>query len=488
MEWAFPLDPSPSAPPLHRQLYRHWREGILAGHWAPGDPVPSSRELARALGLARGTVTRVYDDLVAEGYLQARAGARTRISSQLPERLLPLPTLPAAAAAPPIRLARWGAAVAAMPAAAGLGAGPDLSAFPRQAWARRIARLLRTHAAARLDYRSLDYRNDVAGDLDLRRELAGWLRRTRGVVCTPAQVLITNGSQQALDLALRLLLDRGDRAAMEDPGYPGARLALQAAGARIAPVPVDGDGLMPHRLPRAARLLYLTPSHQFPTGALLSLARRLEILAWARRTGAVVLEDDYDSELRYASHPVPALQGLAQDLPVLYMGTFSKILFPALRLGYLVAPAALMPALTAAKRVSDRETRGLEQMALAEFIRDGSLERHLRRTRTLYARRRAALLAVCRESGGRLRVQGDAAGMHVLLRVAGGLSDSALLRRAAACGLPLAGIRPYYAGRPPRGEFLLGFAQMDEVRLATALAAFARPARAAERSAAGRPR
>lgn len=476
MHFAFALEPSPPAPPRHRQLYRQLREGILTGRWRAGEPVPSTRELGRLLGLARGTVTRVYDDLQAEGYLESRAGSRTRVSSQLPEDLLPGPA-PAEASVMRIRISRWGKAVASMPATAGMGASPDLSAFPQRAWSRRIGRLLRADGPS-----GLDYRNDVAGDFPLRRELASWLRRTRGVVCTPDQVLITNGTQQGLDLALRVLLERGEPAAMEEPGYASARMALRAAGARIHPVEVDDEGLIPARLPRRARLLYLTPSHQFPTGALLSLPRRLEILAWAGRCGAVVLEDDYDSELRYSSRPVPALQGLSQEVPVVYMGTFSKILFPALRLGYLVAPPALVATLVRAKRVTDRETRGLEQTALAEFIADGSLERHLRRMRTLYGRRRAALVEACHRTG-QLQVGGDAAGMHVLVCVPTRLSEAEVLRCASASGLPLSPAGLYYQGKAPRNRYLLGFAHLEADRLTQAVRAFAAALRGSPRRA-----
>lgn len=466
MQFSLALSPSPPAPPLYEQLYRQLREGILAGRWAPGELAPSTRELAQFLGVARGTVTRVYDDLVSEGYLESRAGARTRVSSQLPEALLPRP-VPAAAAAARIRLSYWGKAVADMPATVGTGASPDLSAFPQRAWSRRVGRMLRAGSPA-----GLDYRMDVAGDASLRRELAGWLRRTRGVVCTPEHVLITNGTQQGLDLVLRLLLERGQPAAMEEPGYTSARMALRAAGARIFPVEVDEEGLVPARLPRRARVLYLTPSHQFPTGALLSLPRRLEILAWARRTRAVILEDDYDSELRYASRPVPALQGLSQDVPVVYMGTFSKILFPALRVGYLVAPAALMAALIRAKRVTDRETRSLEQAALAEFIGDGSLERHVRRMRTLYGRRHAALVEACRRTG-LLQLSGDAAGMHALVHLRPRLPEMKVLQCAAASGLPLSPAGLYYHRNPPRNHYLLAFAHLEEARLTQAVLAFA---------------
>jgi GntR family transcriptional regulator/MocR family aminotransferase len=306
------------------------------------------------------------------------------------------------------------------------------------------------------------------GHAPLRQALADYLRRARGVLCDPGQIIVVNGSQQALDLVARVLLDPGDRVVIEEPHYQGARFAFLATGARLVPARVDAEGLDVRGLPaaaRSARLVYVTPSHQFPTGVVMPLGRRLGLLSWAKRGGAHIVEDDYDSEYRYEGRPIEAMQGLDRAGRVIYMGTFSKVLFPALRIGYLVLPAPLVEPFQAAKWLTDRHTSTLEQEVLAEFIRDGSFERHLRRSRTCYAARRAALLqALADYLPKRAEVIGANAGLHLLVWLRGVSPHTVdrLVQRAAGVGVGLYPIAPYYLRPPRRVGFLLGYAALTE--------------------------
>jgi GntR family transcriptional regulator/MocR family aminotransferase len=276
-----------------------------------------------------------------------------------------------------------------------------------------------------------------------------------------------NGSQQALDLVARVLIERGDRVAIEDPQYQGTREVLRAAGARLCPVRVDRDGLNPAKLPQNARLAFVTPSHQFPTGAILPLARRLALLDWARSNDAVVIEDDYDGEFRYEGQPLESLQGLDREGRVIYVGTFSRTMFSALRIGYLIAPKSLVAAFTAAKWLCDRHTATLEQETLAEFISTGMYERHLRRVRRRNSDNRAVLLDSVREHlGERVEMTGDGAGAHVVLWPCGPISETEAIQRAAVAGVGIYGISGYFLGRPKRTGLMLGYSQMkrDEIR------------------------
>jgi GntR family transcriptional regulator/MocR family aminotransferase len=297
----------------------------------------------------------------------------------------------------------------------------------------------------------------------LRDAIAAHLRRSRAVVCDASQVIVVNGSQQALDLLTRVLLERGDRVAIEDPQYQGGREVFRAAGARMHLVPVDEEGLIPSRLPRSARLAFVTPSHQFPTGAVLPLARRLALLAWAKRAGAVIIEDDYDGEFRYEGQAVESLQGLDSEGRVVYIGTFSRTVFPALRIGYMIAPKPLLPALMGAKWLADRHTPTLEQETLAEFISSGAYERHLRKARrTNEGRRKALLESIDRYLGDRVRVTGDRAGTHVVLWPKSQASEGEIVAKAAKHEVTIYGIAPYYFARPQAAGLMLGYSRMKE--------------------------
>ncbi|MGH9800054.1 MAG: PLP-dependent aminotransferase family protein, partial [Blastocatellia bacterium] len=316
----------------------------------------------------------------------------------------------------------------------------------------------------------LDYATDSRGDQKLRAAICNYLGRSRAVRCSVDQVIIINGSQQAIDLATKILIDRGDTVAVENPGYLGARRAFLAQGAKLVPIPVDENGIVVEKLESKAasqsKLIYVTPSHQFPTGAMLPLPRRLELLKWAERRGAVIIEDDYDSEFRYGSRPIPALQGLSDGGNVIYVGTFSKVLFPSLRIGYVVVPESLAHVFTRARWIADRQTPTLEQLALADFISEGHLERHLRRMRTLYDKRRQALIRALKfHFEDRVEVLGENAGMHLMAGLRTNFSDEEVVRRAAEVGVGLVSAKIYYLSDSRSGEFVFGYGGLSERRI-----------------------
>jgi GntR family transcriptional regulator/MocR family aminotransferase len=464
MALAISIEPaSPIA--IHRQIYEAWQRGILSGRFASGDRVPSTRELAVTLAVSRSTVTQAYEQLISEGYLQAARGSGTFVCRELPDRSL-LRTQAAVRLTPhrslPPPLSRYGSGLledySDEPRRPGFVCfsqwGPDLVQFPWMLWRRILSRHLRH---VRRDI--FDYARQVQGYEPLRREIAGYVSRSRAVNCTPSQVIVVNGSQQGLDLCARLLFERGDKVALENPGYPGAIHTFSAYGASLQPVAVDQDGLVCADLGRGARLVYVTPSHQYPTGVAMSLNRRLELLAWARRQTAVIIEDDYDSEYRYSGSPLPALQGLAQEVPVIYCGTFSKVMFPGLRIGYLIVPENLVTAFTRAKRLADNYTPILEQIALRDFIADGHLARHVRRMRRLYGSRREALLeALNRHFGDCATLQGDAAGMHAFVRI----EDKALRERAERNKVQLRSAQACFMEGGDAHHYLFGFSSLTE--------------------------
>ena len=446
-------------------MYRGVRQAILSGTISAGQRLPSTRDLAEELGISRTVTVLAYEQLLAEGFVHGRHGSGTYASSVLGQEAS-ISTNSSA----PLRLSRFGRASeeaasrvnfprrAVNPARYDFGYGrSDVESFPFAAW-RRI--LIRHAREARL--RELDY-GPAAGSLALREAIASHLRRSRAVVCDSSQVIIVNGSQQSLDLAARILLDPGDTVAIENPHYQGAREAFRVAGARFRAVPVDGDGLNPGKLPKRARLAFVTPSHQLPTGVILPLTRRLALLDWAKRANAVIIEDDYDGEFRYEGQPLESLQGLDREGRVLYIGTFSRTIFPALRIGYLIAPKTLVRAFTAAKWLSDRHTATLEQETLAEFISSGAYERHLRRARRGAAARRHVLLkAICEYMGDRVEITGQGAGAHIVLWPRKQQSEETIMAQAAAQGVRVYGISPYYLRRTPRTGIMLGYARMRE--------------------------
>jgi GntR family transcriptional regulator/MocR family aminotransferase len=460
------LIPLEGGAPLYRQIYRALRRAILEGDLVAGARLPSTRGLARELGVSRNVVLLAFEQLAAEGFVTMRVGAGTYVATALPEGAPVGRSAPTEAAAP-VSLSPYGARALAErrdvvdhpePPPYDFRYGhPDVEAALLRRWKRHLARQV---FAASTDYGAPD------GDPRLQRAVASYLRRERGVRCEPERILITSGSQQALDLAARTLLTPGERVVIEEPHYQGARQLFAAAGAELVPVPVDDEGLDPERLPaQGARLAYLTPSHQFPTGAVMPLSRRLALLAWAERTGAYVLEDDYDSEYRYGGRPLAAIQGLDERGRVIYVGTFSKVLFPALRLGFLVLPPALVAPFRATKWLTDRHSSGLEQAALADLIEAGDFGRHLRRMRARYARLRSALMAaLAHHLGDRVEVVGSNAGIHLLawLRDHPATSAETLRSRALEAGVGIYPITPYYLTPPSRLGLLFGYTRIPE--------------------------
>lgn len=456
--------------PLHRQLCDRLREAILNGTLRAGTRLPGTRTLATELGISRNTVVNAFEQLLAEGYVTGRVGSGTYVACKLPETLLQVsPTSPAPTLADPggRNLSRRGRMVASTwsvephdhgpPRAFQVGV-PAVQEFPIALWSRLVNRCWRQAPASLLSY------GCPAGYAPLREAIASYVGPARGVRCTPEQVIIVSGSQQGVDLAARLLLDPGESVWVETPGYRGARAALQGAGARPVPVPVDDEGLIVaegwQRAPHA-RLAYVSPSHQYPTGAVMSLPRRLELLEWADQADAWVLEDDYDSEYRYAGRPVSALQGLDRCSRVIYIGTFSKVLLPALRLGYLIVPPDMVEAFTNARKVADIHSPTVDQAVLADFINEGHFSHHLRRMRTLYAERQAVLLdAVQAELAGVLEIAPNETGMHVVAWLPAGVADRAVVEHLVAHGIYTRALSSECLEPAPRGGLLLGYAAL----------------------------
>jgi GntR family transcriptional regulator / MocR family aminotransferase len=452
-----PIDRS-SHVPLHRQIYDGVRRAILDGLLRPGQRVPSTRSLAVALDVSRLPVLTAYEQLLHECYLDGRVGSGTFVSATLPDDLIgSLPDRAASRRSLPRPSDQGGLGPFRMSL-------PALDQFPHAPWARLVARHAHALTRAQMAY------GDPAGLVPLRAAIAEHLRAARAVRCEADQVLIVSGSQAALRLATAVLLGRGDRVAIEEPGYPGARAALGAGGAELVPVPVDGEGISVSSLRRrAVRAVYVTPSHQYPLGTSMTAPRRLALLDWASRADAWVLEDDYDSEYRYVSRPLGALQGMDAHRRVVYIGTFSKVMFPALRIGYLVVPHALCERFVEARRALDLFSPTLYQLALAEFLREGHFARHLRRMRGVYQRRRDALLAgLARHCGDQLTVHNADAGLHVAVLLAGRLDDREVVRRMAARGLTATPLSSCYAGPSGLSGLLLGFGGSTERRLADA--------------------
>jgi GntR family transcriptional regulator/MocR family aminotransferase len=375
--------------PLHRQLYSEIRKAILTGRLRPKERIPSSRYLAKSLEISRTTVTNCYDQLQSEGYIETVMGSGTFVCSQLPDDLLVSSGVEGnyKINSPQIILSEYGVSLKnvdtsrrkELDLSINFSYGcPALDMFPMKIWRKLLSR----HCSFDSDW--LDYASNTLGDKGLREAIAIYISRFRAVKCEPEQILITNGTQQALSLIVRILINKGDVITLEDPGYPSARKIFLSQEAQLLPIAVDSDGLIVKQLMQhnSPSLVYITPSHQFPTGAILSLPRRLELLNWAQQTEALIIEDDYDSEYRYGEKPIPSLQGLDTSQSVIYIGTFSKVLFPSLRIGYIVLPQKLVPVFNSAKWLADRQLPTLEQLVLADFIQEGHLERHTRRMRS----------------------------------------------------------------------------------------------------------
>jgi GntR family transcriptional regulator / MocR family aminotransferase len=445
---------------LHNQL----RTAILDGRLKPGVRLPSTRAWGPLYGVSRNTAIAAYDLLLSEGYVAARLGSGTVVARSVPRPIEPRGSIRDADArrrlnpyyvAPP-RVPRPGPG--APPRFAFQVGIPDLASFPFEAW-RRLSNRIMHRFRSRPPLAA-----DPQGEAPLRAAIAQHVSFARAVACDPEDIVVTAGAQQAFDLLARVLTTPGRTAiALENPGYPPLRDALEAHGARIAPVPVDAEGLIVDRIPDRARVVCVTPSHQFPLGAAMSAQRRLALLELCQKRGAVIIEDDYDAEFRFADRPLDALQTLDRAQCVFYVGTFSKSLLPDLRLGYIVAPRWAIAALIAAKRLADGHSSVLAQSTLALMIGEGRLSRHVRRMQRIYHRRRGLLLEELRSSLHRwLEPLPSIAGLHVAVRMRTACSEESVIASAARCGLKLGGLARYYAGTPTLRGLMLGYGNADE--------------------------
>ena len=479
---ASPLDmsfdlPSAGSRRIGDELHRQLRAAIVGGRLQPGVRLPSSRELAAGLGISRNTVVGAYDLLLSEGYVRASGRAGTVIANVLaagPRRESPAGRFDRRLHPvwrTPFRLIPTGT-VAGCRYDFTVGI-PDATRFPSDTWRRLTSRALRAAAKRRAEYGA------PQGSLALRKAIAGHVSFARAIASGADDIVVTAGAQQAFDLIARILVTPGrTTVAVEEPGYPPLRNVLAAAGARIVAVPVDDQGLRVDRLPAAAKLICVTPSHQFPLGVHLSLARRMALLEFARAHGAAVIEDDYDGEFRYAGKPLDALQTLDRSQCVFYVGTFSKSLFPALRLGFVIAPPWARAALIGAKQLADWHAPLVEQDTLAAFIAEGHLARHVRKMRRIYSERRELLeQALERFSGGRFRALGIGAGLHLAAYVEPSAHTSILVERAAGEGFALDPIQRFTAGDGRADGIVFGYGAIEPGRIVEAvrkLAALAR--------------
>ncbi|WP_373559806.1 MocR-like pyridoxine biosynthesis transcription factor PdxR [Bordetella genomosp. 10] len=495
------LPPPASGPDAHlyRQIYERIRGAIGAGTLNPGDRVPSARALAKELGVARGTVELAYALLAAEGYVQARGQAGTIVTPGLQRRPAPPHPAPLAERRGPVDHAAEDAGLAMqahvpahistpisapalappvspatrrapdMPAILPFQMGlPALDAFPRKIWARLGARHLRAAGPSDLSYPA------PGGLASLRQAIAAYLHMARGIACGPAQVFVTSGYAASMQLAVHALLRPGDRAWVEDPGYPPTRSLLAQLNIAAVPVPVDKEGLAVTRgvaLADDARLAVVTPAHQSPLGVSLSLPRRQALLDWAERRSAWIFEDDYDGEYRYASRPLPALKSLDRGGRVLYAGTFSKVMFPGIRLAYLVVPEDLCRRVEAVARVIGGGTPWLTQAVTQAFMAEGHFVRHIQRMRRLYAQRRAACArGLAQVLGDRMHVEPQPGGMHLVLRLHAGQRDRDLAARMHAEGMYAGTLSSWYGSPPPDGQaLLLSFTNVESEEQAAAL-------------------
>lgn len=491
------LAPDPgSREPLYRQLHEKLRRRILSGDFAAGQQIPSTRVLAADLSISRNTVINAIEQLIAEGYLEGEAATGTFVARVIPDDMISVERQAPPPGEPPSRTPRWSAFGSRLKTRSVKPDGADsrpvpfrpgtpaFDCFPFDVWARLVNRCWRRRSVELLDYA------DPAGYYPLRQAILEHVRIARGIRGSPEQVIIVAGAQQGLALTARLLLDEGDAAWVEEPGWVGMWRPLEAQGSSIVAVPVDDVGLdvqcgvarAPH-----AKMAYVTPSHQFPRGVTMSLTRRLELLHWAEKADAWILEDDYDAEFRLRRRPIPALQGLGSSERVIYLGTFAKALFPSLRLGYLVVPLDLVDRFAAAKAAVDRQSPTTEQAILAEFITEGHFARHIRRMRNLYLERAEALVHYAEQYlGAALTVAPPEAGMHTIAWLPRSADDREVSRRAAEAGVVAWALSSCYRdvaqAEPPPG-LILGFAAYAEKEIADGVQTLARvlgrlPARA----------
>jgi GntR family transcriptional regulator/MocR family aminotransferase len=462
---------------LHRQIYDGYRTAIVDGRLHPKQRIPSSRVLASELGVSRFPVLNAYAQLLAEGYIESRVGSGTVVSSSMPDQLpSSRPARAQFAASPSGRrlvsrrsslfprlenspwLGGWGA----------FGVGQVASdQFPVHLWSNLVGRHCRN-----MNTKSFHY-GDYKGSKALREAIASYLRTARSLHCQAEQIIIVSGSQQALEISARVLLDPGSRVWVEEPGYRLAKEVLTLAGCHLVPVPVDTEGLDVAAgigRCRKARAAFVTPSHQFPLGVTMSASRRLRLLDWAQSSGSWIIEDDYDSEYRYRSMPVAALQGLDANARVIYIGTFSKVLYPSLRLGYVVIPPDLVDRFVTIRRAMDIGPPALHQDVLADFINEGHFARHIRRMRVLYRERRNVLVdSIRKELGSMTDLLGDEAGMHLTVTLRNASRDVEIAERAARQNLWIWPLSPFFMGKAPCEGLILGFGSATSAEIPNAV-------------------
>ncbi len=434
----------------------------------PGTRLPGTRDLAGQYGLSRGTIVDAFEQLKSEGYLEGSVGSGTYVSKILPDELFRVKSGSIAQSHAGRKqqrnISEYGRRVTPFsvlevrPSRAFRPNLPALDLFPTILWAQVSARRLRRASTGLL------LGCDPMGYRPLREAVADYLSISRGVKCVTDQVAILSGVQEAIDLVARLFVNPAERVCIEDPGYTGAAIAFESAGAKISAVPVDDEGMeMRRRSLKGSRLVYVTPAHQFPLGITMSLRRRLELLEWARKTGALIFEDDYDSEFRYSGRPIPALQGLDRAGLVLFAGSFSKVMFPSLRLGYLVIPTDLVPYFAATISITSRHPPLIDQAVLCDFITEGHFGRHLRRMREVYARRLSVLQDAARQSlQGLLEISTVEAGLQTAGWLGGGIDEESAAKAAAARNVEVIPLSRYSRGPMARGGLQLGFAAVDE--------------------------
>lgn len=456
-----------------QQLARMLREAISRGDLRPGERLPSTRTLSTSLGIARGTVTEVFGQLIAEGYLEARVGAGTLVARNVADpqwSVRPPRFEPDSAQTPalPVNAERYAAVAKAL---APLPPAPFSIAVPRDEvalddnWRRLANRIRSTQVAAPSSY------SDPAGLRSLRQAIADYVRKSRAVVCSPDDVIVMSGTQQGLFVSSRVLLSPGDVAWAENPAYPGLTAVLEDAKAKVVRVPVDENGMnVEHAINSLppARAVFVTPSHQYPLGMPLSMSRRTALLAWARESGAWVIEDDYDSELRYAGHPFPSMQGLDPSR-VIYLGTYSKVLAPSLRLGYAIVPSPLHDAFIGARELMDRHAPVGDQYVVASYMQEGYFEAHIRRIRGIYADRRATLIAEVQRQIPEVEVQPSDQGTHVVVWFRDPVDDRQVAANAVAAGIAVRALSPMYAGPDRRSGLMLGFGGFSTEQLEKAV-------------------
>lgn len=453
--------------PAYRWLYSALRQGVLEGRLRAGTRLPSTRDMALQYSLSRGTIVAAFEILASEGYLTGTIGSGTFVSQILPEHLLEVGRqrvrTPSPAKRPRRRLSSFAkrgrlfVGLLPRPTRAFRPNIPALDLFPATLWAQIASRRLRRAPV------SLLTGCEPMGYPPLREAVADYLTTSRGVSCKASQVAIVSGVQEALETAARLLLDPGDRVCVEEPGYVGAKMVFEAVGARILRLPLDDSGLriLPSRMTRA-KMVYITPAHQYPLGITMSLHRRLQLLQWARKSGALIFEDDYDSEYRYAGRPVPSLQGLDTTGVILFAGSFNKVLFPSLRLGYLVVPPDLVPYFEAASSVTKRHAPLIDQAIVCDFITEGHFGRHLRRMREVYAERLSVLLQTAKERlGGLLEISGVEAGMQTVGWLANGIPAHAAAKAASERNVEVFPLGSLPRGKSKQEALHLGFAAVD---------------------------